>query len=176
MVARKIANAGDLAAPGMPLLEVEGTDVFQVEAGVPDSLANHLAIGNELSVEVPAASVNFTGRLQELSSASDAFAHTVQIKLSIPAGTAVRSGQFARLQVPGEPVRALLAPVAAVSTLGQMERVFVEANGHAVLRLVKTGAKHGDRIEILSGLTDGDKIVLNPPDALREGQRLEVQP
>jgi len=196
VVARKMANAGDLAAPGMPLLEVEGTDVFQVEAGIPDSLATNLQPDAALTVEIPAAGTTFVGRLAELSPTADAFAHTVQVKISIPAGTVVRSGQFARVQVPGAPVRALLAPAAAVSTLGQMERVFVaEASGtgvppvnptdmgkmpmphsdRAVLRLVKTGATRGDRVEILSGLADGERLVLNPPAGLREGQALEVQ-
>jgi RND family efflux transporter MFP subunit len=176
VIARKLANAGDLSAPGLPLLEIEGASAFQIEAGVPDSLAARLAVGTPLAVEVPAAGVAFTGTLVELSSASDSFARNVPAKISVPAGTAVRSGQFARVQMPGEPVRALLAPAAAVSTLGQMERVFVAGDHGAVLRLVKTGATRGDRVEILSGVAEGDRLVLNPPVGLREGQGLEVQP
>ena len=176
VVARKLVNAGDLATPGLPLLEVEGTDVFQVESGIPDSLATRLAVGTSLSVAVPTDGTSFVGQLVELSSAADANAHTVPAKISIPAGSAVRSGQYARVQVPGAPIRALLAPAAAVSTLGQMERVLVANDGRAVLRLVKTGAARGDRVEILSGLADGDRLVLNPPASLREGQALEVQP
>jgi RND family efflux transporter MFP subunit len=176
VVARKLANAGDLSAPGQPLLEIEGTAAFQIEAGVPDSLAARLAVGTPLVVEVPAAGVTFTGALVELSSASDAFARNVPAKISVPAGTAVRSGQFARVQVPGAPARIMLAPAAAVSTLGQMERVFVAVDNRAVLRLVKTGATRGERVEILSGVAEGDRLVLNPPAGLREGQGLEVQP
>jgi RND family efflux transporter MFP subunit len=176
VVARKLANAGDLSVPGLPLLEIEGTAAFQIEAGVPDSLAAQLAVGTPLVVDVPAAGVAFTGTLVELSSASDAFARNVPAKISVPAGTAVRSGQFARVQVPGAPVRTLLAPAAAVSALGQMERVFVAGENRAILRLVKTGATRGDRVEILSGIAEGDRLILNPPVGLREGQGLEVQP
>jgi multidrug efflux pump subunit AcrA (membrane-fusion protein) len=57
-----------------------------------------------------------------------------------------------------------------------MERVFVADDHRAVLRLVKTGATRGDRVEILSGVAEGDRLVLNPPAGLREGQGLEVQP
>jgi RND family efflux transporter MFP subunit len=176
VVARKLANAGDLSAPGQPLLEIEGTAAFQIEAGVPDSLAARLAVGTPLVVEVPAAGVAFTGTLVELSSASDAFARNVPAKISVPEGTAVRSGQFARVQVPGAAVRTMLAPAAVVSTLGQMERVFVAVDNRAVLRLVKTGATRGERVELLSGVAEGDRLVLNPPAGLREGQGLEVQP
>jgi hypothetical protein len=58
-----------------------------------------------------------------------------------------------------------------------MERIFVmNPDRRAVLRLVKTGAIHGDRQEILAGLDAGEFVVLNPPTGLREGQSLEVQP
>ena len=102
----------------------------------------------------------------------------------MPAGTAVRSGQFARVQVPGAPVRALLAPAGAVSTLGEMERVFVVA-GHAgqqraVLRLVKTGAIRGPARPAARGNPFRTRrrrpVVLDPPAGLQEGQPLEVQP
>jgi membrane fusion protein (multidrug efflux system) len=176
VVARKLVNAGDLAAPGMPLLEIEGTDTFQVEAGIPDSLVGRQAVGAPLTVVVPASGTTFTGSVIELSSAADPFTRTVTVKISVPVGTAVTSGQYARVRVPGAPVRALLAPAGAVSFLGQMERVFVVNNGRAVLRLVKTGATRGDRVEILSGLADNDRIIVNPPASLQEGQPLEIQP
>lgn len=177
VIARKMANAGDFASAGTALLELEGTTDFQVEAGLPDSLAATLVIGAPLTVEIPATGVVFSGKLAELSSATDATARTVFAKISVPAGTVVRSGEFARVQLPGAPTRTLLAPGAAISTTGQMERVFVAGEGNrAVLRLVKTGAVHGDRIEILAGLDDGERIVLSPPSGLREGQPLEVLP
>ena len=177
VVARKPANAGDLAAPGMPLLELEGTADFQIEAAVPDSLAVKLAPGLTLEAAIPTSGATFRGTLAEISPAADANAHSVLAKIAVPAGTAVRSGEFARIQLPGAAGRALLAPVGAVSVLGQMERVFVAGEGNrAVLRLVKTGALRGDRVEILSGLDDGERIVVAPPAWLREGQTLEVLP
>jgi len=176
VVARKLAHPGDLAAPGQPLLEVEGTADFQIEAGIPDSLAARLAPGASLAVDVPAAGANFSGRLVELSSAADPMTRTVAAKIAVPADAAVGSGQYARVQVAGAPITVLLAPAGAVSVLGEMERVFVAENGRAVLRLVKTGAARGGQVEILSGLADGDPVVTDPPAGLREGTPLELQP
>jgi RND family efflux transporter MFP subunit len=176
VVARRPANAGDLALPGMPLLEIEGAGDFQVEAGIPDSLAARFAVGAPLTVEIPATGASFEGRLVEFSSAADPLTHTVPAKLSVPATAVVRSGQFARVQVPGAPVRALLVPAAAVTMFGQMERVFVVEDGRAGLRLVKTGAVRDSRVEVLAGLADGDRIVVDPPAGLREGQPLEIRP
>jgi RND family efflux transporter MFP subunit len=177
VISRKLANAGDLASPGLALLEIEGLASFEVEAAVPDTLAAKLAPGAPLTVEIPATGAAFSGTLAELSSTADANARSVLAKISVPAGTAVRSGQFVRVQLPGAPVRTLLAPAAAVLALGQMERVFIVGDGNrAVLRLVKTGATRGDRIEIVSGLDEGERIVAAPSATLRDGQPLEVQP
>ncbi len=177
VVARKHVEAGDLASPGAPLLDLEGTDAFQVEAGIPDSLAGALQTGATADITLASAGPAFAAPLAELSSATDADAHTVTAKFTVPTGVVVRSGQFARVQVPGVPVRVLLAPASAVVARGQMECVFVAGEGNrAVLRLVKTGAVRGNRLEILSGLDDGERVVLAPPAGLREGQSLEVQP
>ncbi len=177
VVARKLANAGDLASPGLPLIELEGAGEFEVEAGVPDSLAAALKVGATLAVELPAAGLTLSGQLAELSSAADANARTVPVKITLPPNDALRSGQFARIQVPGPARRALLAPTTAVTTLGQMERVFVATDDNrSALRLVKTGAVRDERIEILAGLAEGERVVVNPPAGLREGQRLEIQP
>lgn len=177
VIARKLADAGDLASPGQPLLEIEGDDVFQVEAGIPDTLAGKLAAGAPLSVEVPAAGMKFTGAVVEISSAADPLTRTVTAKISVPDGVAVRSGQFARVTVPGAPARMLLAPSAAVTAFGQMQRVFVAGkDNRAVLRLVKTGLVRGDRVEIISGLDDGERVVVAPPAGFHEGRTLETQP
>ena len=176
VIAGKPVDVGSLAAPGMPLLEIEGADAFEIQAGIPDSMASHLQVGAELTVVVPAANASFHARLTELSSAADAQAHTVPARIEVPATVKVRSGQFARVQVPGAPTRALLVPATAVTTLGQMDRVFVAVDQRAVLRLVKPGARRGDQVEILSGLAAGEMLVINPPETLREGQPLEVQP
>lgn len=177
VVSRKLADTGDLAAPGQPLLEIEGTGAFQVETALPDSLAAKLSVSTPIAIAVPVANLTFTGKLAELSSAADPAAHTVAAKIDVPAGTAVRSGQFARVQIPGTPAKMLLVPADAVSAYGQLERVFVaSADRHAVLRLVKTGALRGDRIELLSGVDDGEQLVAPVPAGLHDGQPLEVQP
>ena len=177
VVAHKSANPGDLAAPGVPLLEVHGSDQFELIAAVPESAAARLAAGDQVSVSVPATNVTFVGTVSEISSAADIRARTVTIKVAVPSGIPVRSGQFSRLQLSGAPRRALLVPASAVTPLGQMERVFTtDSAERAILRLVKTGGLQGGLVEILAGLSDGDRILVAPPPALREGQPLELRP
>lgn len=176
VVAQKLAHAGDLATPGTPLLELDGSSSFEIDAGIPESAATKLEVGSSVAVEIPATQLRFTGKIAELSSAADAQARTIAVKIAVPAGTAVRSGQFARLQIAGAARRALRVPAAAVSLFGQMERVFaIGENGRAVLRLVKTGARQEDWVEILAGLNEGERIIVSPPAGLRDGHPVEVR-
>lgn len=175
VIARRMVNAGDFANPGQPLLEVEGLSEFEVEAAIPESLATALKPGAPLSCEV--AGLLFVGTLKEISSAADTATRSVGVKLAVPPGVGVRSGQFTRISVPGPALPMLLVPASAVAVSGQMERVFVVGeNNRATLRLVKVAAGSGDRLEVLSGLSAGDRVVLAPPVGLRDGNPVEVQP
>jgi RND family efflux transporter MFP subunit len=177
VIAQKLANQGDLATPGTALVEVHGMERFEIEAAVPETLAATLKVGEPVRIAIPASGAAFTGQVAEISSAADALARAVSVKIAVPAGENVRSGQFARLQLPGPERRALMVPASAVSIMGQMERVFaVSDNGRAALRLVKTGPHRDEHVEILSGVRDGDRLVLSPPAGLREGQLLEIRP
>lgn len=176
VVARKMASLGDLAAPGYPLLELEGTNDFHVEAGIPDSLVSGLSVGMPLTVDLPATHATVEGRLIELSSAADPYARTVAVKIALPAGASVRSGEFARVKVPGSPETRLLVPCSAVSRVGQMVRVYVAVNGKSVLRLVRLGGVTGTSVNVLAGLDAGDRVIVNPPVGFVEGRALEVTP
>lgn len=176
-VARKFVDAGEFAAPGRPLLDLDGGGALEIEAAVPESLAGPLAVGQELDVETPSGGGRFAARIAELSRSADPAARALTLRLAVPADAAVRPGQFARIAVPGIPARTLLVPSSAVTRVGQMERVFVVgADRRAGLRLVRTGAVRGDQVEVLAGLEAGETVVVAPPAGLREGALLEARP
>jgi hypothetical protein len=98
-------------------------------------------------------------------------------KLTVPVGTAVHAGQFVRVFLPGPQVATLFVPVNALTLFGQMERVFVVGeNNRASLRLVKTGAVKGGRIEVVSGLEANERVVVAPVATLRDGQPVLLRP
>lgn len=175
VVTEKHVLPGDLATPGLPLLVVESTQHLRAESNIPETLAASLHLGDALGVIVDEPPAAIAGTIEELSTASDAVSRSLLAKVAVPTA-AVRSGQFVRLQVPAGKSTALLIPTEAVSLFGQMERVFLVEQGHAVLRLVKTGRVTSPRVEILSGVNTGEKVVLAPPAALRDGSPVIAQP
>lgn len=172
VITRRFVNEGDLAAPGIPLLEMENPSAQRVEVEVPDGMAV-VAVGASAPVRV--GDLELPGRVAEISPALDPVSRTFLAKIDLPAGAAVRSGQFARVGWPAGEGTALVIPATAVTNFGQMERVFVVAEGRATLRLVKTGARHGDQVEVLAGLTVGERVVADGAAPLRDGQSVEVK-
>jgi len=68
------------------------------------------------------------------------------------------------------------APLTALISNGQLESVFVVEGGLAHTRLVTSGRRGGDVVEILSGLNPGEQVVARPVLGLQDGGRVEVRP
>jgi len=166
--------SGDLATPGASLLVMESTQDLRAEGSLPEEFSASFAVGTELGVQLDRRAPPVTGRIEEIASA-DPLTHTRFAKLSFSTPEAF-SGQFARLLIPSASDTAIVVPASAVTSFGQMERIFVVVGQHAVLRLVKVGRTIGERVEILSGLSAGESVILNPPAALRDGSPVATEP
>jgi len=106
---------------------------------------------------------------------ADPSSRTFNVTLDLPANAGLRAGQFARVAIPIGETRALRVPALAVVQRGQMELVFVVVNQQANLRLVKTGKRIGDAVELVSGVSAGELIVVEGADRLRDGQPVEAK-
>jgi RND family efflux transporter MFP subunit len=169
LITRKLADIGDLATPGKPLLHIENDKDLQVLTDIPESLVANIQLGMEMEISIPAAQLKLQGSVVEIAPIADPRSRTVPIKLDIPEYPALGSGQFARITLPGRKVETILVPPRSIDTFGQMERVFISVEGTARLRLVRTGKHYSRGIEILSGLTPGDKLILSD-ERLRDFQ------
>jgi RND family efflux transporter MFP subunit len=175
VVTRKLAEVGDLALPGKPLLEMENPAALQFVADVPDAISDHVQPGARLPVKIGSRSEPIAGEVSEIAPAADPVNRTRQVKLDLPATPGVRSGQFGRLAVPLAETTTVQVPAAAVVQRGQMELVFVVQDRQAQLRLVKTGRRAGDQVELLSGVSPGENIVIQGANQLADGQPVEVR-
>jgi RND family efflux transporter MFP subunit len=169
VITARHVEPGDLASPGLPLFAIEGRGAFEVEVAVPDSLPL-VPLGDELTV------IHRENRLmahvREASPAADPASRTRLVVLALPRSSDVRSGQYVRVHWPVAQRNQLKVPSTAITRFGQMDRVFVESDGRATLRLVRIGARQDDRTVVLAGLNAGERVVLNPPTGLRDGQSL----
>lgn len=173
-VTRTLVEVGDLATPGQPLLQLENSRVVEVQIQVPESLVGGLQLGEPLQVEVPALKLQLEALIREISPTVDPITRSSQVKLTLPENVKLQSGQFARVALPDRSAKTLLIDAVAVRRNGQMEQVYVDEGGRAVLRLVRTGAAYGDQVEILAGLNAKDMVIVGAAARLHEGQPLII--
>jgi RND family efflux transporter MFP subunit len=175
LITRKHADVGDLAAPGKPLLEIEDTRALRLEADMPEAAIGGMALGARLRVRVATTNAEIEGVVSEIAPAADPLSRTFLVKLDLPAAPGLRAGQFGRVAVPVGESQALRVPAGAVVQRGQMELVFVVAGQRARLRLVKTGKRLGDDVELVSGVSAGEQVVVAGAASLADGQPVEVR-
>lgn len=176
VITRKLADVGDLAMPGKPVLQMENPNTLRLEADVPEALIENVKLGDQLAVRVATMTNEIQGMIAELAPAADPNSRTFLVKLDLPNVPGLRSGQFGRVAVPVGEVSAIRVPADAIVQRGQMELVFVATNGHAGLRLIKTGRRVGDEVEVVSGLNSGEQVVAGDAAHLTDGQPVTIKP
>lgn len=173
VVTRKLADVGDLAMPGKPLLEIEAPTSLRFEADLPEAILDRVKLGDRMAVRLTQV---VEGIVSEISPVADPVSRTFLVKLDLPPSEGLRTGQFGRVSVPVGEARLLLVPQGAVLKRGQMEIVFVAQAGKAALRLVKTGKVLEGRVEVLSGIEEGEQVIVSDIARLTDGQPVTIQP
>jgi membrane fusion protein (multidrug efflux system) len=166
-----LAEPGDTAAPGAPLLRIYDPGLLRLEAPVGESLAQHLAVGQPVQVVIDAVGERLDGEVEEIVPQAEAGARTFLVKVRFAPDPRVFAGMFGRLSVPAGERERLRIPAAAVEVVGQLEFVnAVGADGRNERRLVTTGARdESGRVEVLSGLSAGEAVRL--PTSVGSGDR-----
>lgn len=174
VVTRKMTEAGDMATPGAPLLVVEDPSRMKVVARVSEGAIDALRIGGAAAVEIDAAgSRRLPCTVARVVPAADPASRTFDVEVVLDnADGRLRSGAFARLLIESGERRAVLVPKAGLVRQGQLEGVYVADGDVARLRWVRTGQDYGDRAEVLSGLSGGERIVVSDVDRLRDGDKI----
>ena len=172
VVTRKLANAGDLAASGHPVLVVENPGKLQVETQVPEAVLGGLKPGAQVLVEVDGQAKPLAARVARISPAADPLTRTFLVKLDV-AAAGLRSGLFARALFPRGEREALTVSAAALVNRAGIVGVFVVGqDGIAQFRMVRPGEARDGALEILSGLGAGERVVTGGADKLESGDKI----
>ena len=176
VITRKLADVGDLAAPGKPIAEMENPRALRFEADVPESLIGQVQLGAKLSIRIGATAATIEGTAVEAAPVADPASRTFLVKFDLPDGDGLRSGQFGRVFIPTGETRSIQVPVSAIIVRGQLETVFVVAGQHALLRLVRIGRRTATEVELLAGIGPGESVVIEGAEQLRDGQPVNLSP
>ncbi len=176
VVTVKHADVGGLAAPGAPLLTIEDNRHYWLDAAVPESQLAGIRRGQALRIAVEAAGLATNATVSEILPAADPGTRTALVRLELPAKGGLRSGLFGRIWIPAGRRQVLQVAREALVDRGQLQGVYVVGTDNiARFRLIRTGAARPSGIEVLSGLSAGEQVVLAGTDRVTDGARIEKQ-
>lgn len=162
---------GDMAMPGRALLTVYDPAALRVSAAIPASVVPRLTNEATPQAEVPGAGGRIAPVRMQLLPTLDPATHTRELRLDLPPGLpGLVPGMFARAWLPlAEGVEPrLMVPARSVLRRAELTAVYViGADGRPLLRQVRLGRAEGDQVEVLSGLSAGERVALDPQAATR---------
>lgn len=178
VIIEKFVELGESVQPGQPLLRIADTNDLQVRLDVPTGLVMGLEPGMPIPIRIDATKMRIDARLEQIYPAADPKQHTVTLKLALPTGSAAGLGMYATVMVPdmNTPARVLpLVPPSAVIWRGSQPSVFVvNGNNQSEMRMVRLGDDLGDSIVVLSGLSEGERIMAAPPAMMKSGMVVAI--
>jgi multidrug efflux pump subunit AcrA (membrane-fusion protein) len=158
------------------LFTIERDGAYRLEASVEESQLSLARLGTTVSVTIDGIDRTFMARVAEVVPSVDAATRTGTVKIDLPSLPELRSGLFGRALFDTGGRKVLTAPSAGVVEQGQLQSVFIAENNFAHMRLVTIGTKMKDRVEVLSGLNQGDRVIVPIPASLADGALIEVRP
>jgi RND family efflux transporter MFP subunit len=176
IVTGKLVDRGDLATPGRPLIVLETTRGYRVDVVLPEEYLDRVRLQQTVEVTIPALDLTgLEGTVSTVVPAADPASRSFLIKVSLPPKTGVKSGMYARVAVPVGDGDQILIPQAAVVRRGQLTGLYVvDVEGTAHFRLIRLGRPDQDLVEVLSGIGEGDRYVVEPGPTLVDGARVEA--
>ncbi|MFH1918321.1 MAG: efflux RND transporter periplasmic adaptor subunit [Planctomycetota bacterium] len=168
MIVDRLAEEGDVAQPGVPLLSLYDPVSLRLEVPVMESLAAKIRKGDELVVTIDALNRDFKAVVDEKVPQAVAASRSFLVKVKLPASEDLYEGMFGRLKIPAGTRRHLCLDTGAIQRVGQLEFVTVivdPVKKKTERRFIKTG-RFGDPThrEVLSGLEAGEVVILRRPD------------
>jgi membrane fusion protein, multidrug efflux system len=173
-VVRRSIEPGSLVSPGMPLFVVEDTSRYQLEATLPAEALAGVKKNTLARVQLdglPAQSL--AGKVAEIEAGADPTSHTFKARVDLPKEAGIQSGMFGRAYFAQGEKQAIVLPGEAVVSRGQLRGIYVvDGTGLIHWRVVTLGKNAGKNVEVLSGVNEGEVVVLNPGSQELDGKKI----
>jgi RND family efflux transporter MFP subunit len=180
-VSDKVADVGEYISPSAPntkIATIVRTSVLRLRIDVPEQSIGKVATGQSISLQVSAfPDRNFAGTVVRMSPSVNATARTLVIEAEVPNSDGLlKPGQFATVRITqSKPEPAVMIPVTAVRTEGDVSRVFIVADGAAREQLVQLGLLENDMIQIKQGVIEGQMVATSNLNNLSDGVLVRQQ-
>ena len=178
VITKRNVDIGDLIdGTGKPLFLLAQTDPLRVYVNLPQAYAQLVRIGQPATIsQAELAGRSFKGEVARTSASIDSATRTMQVEIALPnRDGALLPGAFVEVSLAVAPGTALTIPSNALIFRGEGTRIALVGSDNVVkLRPVRIGRNYGESVEVIEGVASGDRLVLNPPDSLTQGDKVQV--
>lgn len=166
---------GEFASQANPPITIVDSDSVTIEFGVPASMVNKIQKGHTVMVEISAANYKGEAVINSISTSADLMTSLYNVDIVLNNDGTIKPGMFAKVHLNTDRLEnALAVKTEAVKDRGDKKYVFVTNNDTAVEKEVTTGLDTGTYIEIVSGLIEGDKVIVKGQDYVNDGSKIKV--
>ena len=171
-----LVQAGTSNSSGLPVVTVAQVSVLRLRIPVPESLAAKVKIGDTADVRVQATGEHFTGKVARFTDALDPSTRSMQVEIDVPNPKyALQPGMYADVKLEANSRSdALTIPVTAIQrSAGHTTVLLVDANNRVKICDVQLGIESPNKAEVLSGLEEGDKVIVGNLGAFQAGEQVK---
>lgn len=181
VVTQKMIDEGSMANPGMPILTIEQNGELQVIASIPENYIQYVKVGDVAKMELKSLGITIDGKVSELSPSAFRTGGQYSMKLAIDTKDKenIRPGMYVNILIPnktGENITSkIMLDKSSIIYRDQLTGVYVvDDQSQANLRWIRLGKTIGNQVEVLSGLSQNDKIVSKAEGKLYNGVKVSV--
>jgi len=175
-----LIQAGTSNASSMPVVKIAQVNVLRLRIPVPESISAGVRVGDAVEVRVQASGEKFPGTVARFTGSLDRSTRTMQVEIDVPnKDYRLSPGMFAdvTLDVQSRP-NTLTVPVTALhrGNAGAATVLVVDSSNRVEQRTVQTGVEDPNRVEIISGVNEGDRVIAGNLDAYQPGELVQPKP
>jgi len=173
-VSQKMINVGDLAKPGFPILIIESLSELKIELSVPEFEISKFELNDNVAISVEVADLkNAKGSVDRIIPSTASGQFKVIVSLS-EQNALLKPGMFARVNLLKDKEEVLLIDKKTIINKGQLTGVYtVNQQSEAMLIWIRLGKEYGDKVEVLSGLIEGEKLITSATTKLTDGVKVK---
>ncbi len=174
IVQEKRTSVGEFLAAGAPVVDIVRMDPLRLRAEIPERESHTIRSGQDVRVTVEGDPTVFLGKIMRLSPVIAEQNRMLVVEADVRNNGKLRPGSFAHAEiVTNDAKMAVTVPNNAIVTFAGIEKVIVVQNGKAVEKPITTGRRGNEFTEIVSGISVGEKVIVDPGN-LQSGQAVEV--
>jgi len=173
VVVEKFKQSGDLTTPGANILAVEDPTRIILRTFINEAYVQYIQQGETVRITLDDQQTPMNGTVTHMVPSADPSTHSYMVKIALDDLSQIRVGMFARIDFAMGQKQVITIPATAIVSHADLPGVYmVDDQGIAHFRMVRTGRKFNDSMEIISGLNSGDRIVVSPESAVKTGDRI----